>query len=66
MNMLNIIDKERQENIQGKSGKKKSEKKVNGDIVQELKELKQLYDDGILTKEEFVCFLVLLTKWGIR
>ena len=33
--------------------KKKSEKKVNGDIVQELKELKQLYDDGILTKEEF-------------
>ena len=33
--------------------KKKSKKKVNGDVVQELKELKQLYDDGVLTKEEF-------------
>ena len=33
--------------------KKKSEKKVNGDVVQELKELKQLYDDGVLTQKEF-------------
>ena len=33
--------------------KKKSEKKVNGDVVQELKELKKLYDEGVLTKEEF-------------
>ena len=32
---------------------KKSEKKMSGDVVQELKELKQLYDDGVLTQEEF-------------
>ena len=32
---------------------KKSKKKMSDDIVQQLKELKQLYDDGVLTQEEF-------------
>jgi len=33
--------------------KKKSKKKMSDDVVQQIKELKQLYDDGILTQEEF-------------
>ena len=26
---------------------------MSDDVVQQIKELKQLYDDGVLTKEEF-------------
>ena len=33
--------------------KKKSKKKMSDDVVQQIKELKQLYDDGVLTQEEF-------------
>ena len=45
-------------NIKKKSPiKKKINKKItensDGDIVEKLKELKKLYDDGVLTKEEF-------------
>ncbi len=33
--------------------KKESKKKTNDDIVQKIKDLKELYDSGVLTKEEF-------------
>ena len=33
--------------------KKKSKKKMSDDVVRQIKELKQLYDDGVLTQEEF-------------
>ena len=33
--------------------KKESKKKTNDDIVQKIKDLKELYDSGALTKEEF-------------
>jgi len=33
--------------------KKETKKKTNEDIVQKLKDLKELYDDGALTKEEY-------------
>ena len=33
--------------------KKKPKKKMNGDIVQQLKDLEELYESGVLTKEEF-------------
>ena len=34
--------------------KKETKKKTNEDIVQKLKDLKELYDDGALTKEEYI------------
>ena len=33
--------------------KKKSKKKMSDDVVKQIKELKKLYDDGVLTQEEF-------------
>ena len=33
--------------------KKESKQKTNDDIVQKIKDLKELYDSGVLTKDEF-------------
>ena len=33
--------------------KKEPKKKMNGDIVQQLEDLEELYESGVLTKEEF-------------
>jgi hypothetical protein len=48
-----------EEEAKAKTEKKKSKSKVKAeatesrDIIEQLKELKKLYDDGILTKEQF-------------
>jgi len=34
--------------------KKEPKKKMNDDLVQQLKDLKELYDSGVLTEEEFI------------
>ena len=39
--------------VEKKKSKKTSQTDDNNDIVQQIKDLKELYDSGVLTKEEF-------------